>query len=77
MGPDSQWIHLCALFQNMKQTVLLIIYSLAFIAKDLISSLFFFFLVNPDLDFLKEYCLLFPLSSLRHSMYRAIYVVAP
>lgn len=75
MGPDSQWIHLCALFQNMKQTVLLIIYSLAFIAKDLIS--FFFFSVNFDLDFLKEYCLLFPLSSLRHSMYHAIYVVAP
>lgn len=43
MGPDSQWIHLCALFQNMKQTVLLIIYSLAFIAKDLINRLFFFF----------------------------------
>lgn len=37
----------------------------------------FFFSVNFDLDFLKEYCLLFPLSSLRHSMYHAIYVVAP
>lgn len=32
----------------------------------------FFFPVNLDLDFFKEYCLLFPLSSLRHSMCRAI-----